>query len=1678
MQRKTFQKAISLVLSLVMLLSVFSGITVIAEDTVAYEATRITIHPGIDDTYLNFSWQSDELAAPATVRIKAENSDNWMTFTGESKAFVISEDGYEEGYHDTFVKNCGHTCSAVCGHEACTASQCYHGTYTKPYYNRVTVSGLEYGVNYTYQLGDGANWSKEYSTKIADSDPDEGFSYLVFGDSQTADQYYGDYMKKALELSVDKFSDIDFLMNLGDNIHENNDRNYNAYFTSQDILAQYPIAVVLGNHELNLCTNGDRVNFSDHPTLALQNPPAADNRADHWFRYGDALFITFNSGPQQTSMMADLEQLIIDAKAAHPDTRWTVLQTHQGFYANNGGGKVWRKDFTSIISKYDIDVVFNGHHHMYTRTESLVYDATLTCSHSKSSPVFSCAACSGSVEPLGENDVTVKETYVASDHVTTTEYDKTVERVDPEGITYIHLDSLTAEGHDQYDTNAGATLASTNAFSINTVAGQGAITKVTVKKDEFKVETFWINNNGTPRVSNSKPLSLLDDDYIEDTPYDTYTIKKTAPVKEVEVTFDGGADRSIFTRKINSGEAVVKPANPVLTGKSFKYWTADGETEFDFATTLTADTVLTAVYEDIPPTTTADLFIEAVNRGDKEIILAGDITLTEVVTFNNNVTIKSVEGQKHTITLDGAARLVVAKGKKVTFDGIGVTIAATANTISDAYNDGTYITVGSGGSRADLYVYNSTIKNLLTNMGASGTGIVGSSKNASSAVRFENTVITSAVTNTSTGGAILGQYITVYATDTSMTNAKSAAWFCTSSTTVILYGKSSYVGWKHNSAKLYDFRNASVKIARNKDNFIELTKIGTGAAVTNDNYKIYYAFEDTAFADGTAIEYTEPIANVDYETPVYATIKYTGKSYYGTVANKICGEYIEGVAVSTANEFVEALANYETVITLTSDITLADLGSMTINTDAKIKSTNGNNFTITLDGSSRLVVAAGKTATIDGVNITIAATATQLTSWGQGYITVGSDNSAAKLYIKNSTINCLSSDIGTTDHAVLRADQNASSKIYIENSKITASISGNNGVLLAGSYTTYFITDSDVLAKTSADWLCTAVDLIVKGDSNYRGYKGNDHKLYDLSKAYVNATRNKDNLVELSKTGSGTAVSNNNCKIYYAFEETAFADGTAIEYTAPIADIDYVTPIYMAIRYTGTSYYSVVTQKVCPEYVEGVAVATQDELLAAIANGDSLITLTADITLSGAGEISTVANTTIQSKTGEQFTITLDGDSRIRISQGKTTTFKNVDIVVASTADIVSDGWTNGGYITVGSDNSKATLYMYNCNVECKSSDIGNTANSIIRADKNASSYIYMADSTIKAAIAVSQGALFGGANATYRFKNTTLSVSPSNAWLCTSTKFILEGTSTYTSGAWKTNDYTLADFRNVNIAAARDADNNIVLTKEGTGAAVTSDTYKIYYSTDKAAFSAGTAIAYTEAITGIDSNTPIYVAVKYGSNAWYSEVVEAQVADYVPENPTVEGATILQSPDSEGNQDIRFSYSTGKADESNPIVEYGMLITLKKFEVGELTLENAAANQDKINVSKVENVSITESGSFVASIGSVPTNLYTYTYRTVVYVKYADGSVVYSEEIERSVAGVAKSIAGYVYKNRTNEALADLAETVEGLVAGVDGEGNVTLTAEGKANNGAAVLAFLEENNEKIANAIKIIGQ
>lgn len=126
--------------------------------------------------------------------------------------------------------------------------------------------------------------------------------------------------------------------------------------------------------------------------------------------------------------------------------------------------------------------------------------------------------------------------------------------------------------------------------------------------------------------------------------------------------------------------------------------------------------------------------------------------------------------------------------------------------------------------------------------------------------------------------------------------------------------------------------------------------------------------------------------------------------------------------------------------------------------------------------------------------------------------------------------------------------------------------------MLGGSAATFFIKDSSVKNRTSVEWLCTSTTIVAEGTSVLQGWPANGTTKYDFTNTYVKAARNKDNLIELSKTGTGSAVTNDIFKIYYSLNEADFAAGTATQYTAPITDIAGNTKLYISVRYKETTY--------------------------------------------------------------------------------------------------------------------------------------------------------------------------------------------------------------------------------------------------------------------------------------------------------------------------------------------------------------------------------------------------------------------------------------------------------------------------------------------------------------------------
>ena len=74
----------------------------------------------------------------------------------------------------------------------------------------------------------------------------------------------------------------------------------------------------------------------------------------------------------------------------------------------------------------------------------------------------------------------------------------------------------------------------------------------------------------------------------------TFTIAE----KTFTVTFDSAGGTPVSAQNVAENATAVRPADPVRSGFTFKYWTLDGVSEYNFASPITGDMILTAVWEE------------------------------------------------------------------------------------------------------------------------------------------------------------------------------------------------------------------------------------------------------------------------------------------------------------------------------------------------------------------------------------------------------------------------------------------------------------------------------------------------------------------------------------------------------------------------------------------------------------------------------------------------------------------------------------------------------------------------------------------------------------------------------------------------------------------------------------------------------------------------------------------------------------------------------------------------------------------------------------------------------------------------------------------------------------------------------------------------------------------------
>lgn len=507
-------------------------------ETIKTDYEKVSMVPGADATKMNYAWYSKK-ADEAKVRISTNvdmsktteadgsntYSENYKEFTGTSKEYKKIDDV----------------------------------TY---YANKVTITELKENTTYYYQCLVDGKWTSVKKFKTGDT---SNFSFLYVGDPQigaskgqtpteSSEAQSADIAarndafswNKTLTAAISEHSDVDFIVSAGDQINNTGDDNGQereyAGFLSADVLSNVPVAPTIGNHDSKFANYQNHFNVPNAYTEEQNATPAGN---DYYYTYGDVLFIVLNTNNYNC---ADHEALIKKAGQAAPNAKWKIVTFHHDIYGSgydhsDSDGIVLRTQLTTLLDKYDIDVVLQGHDHTYSRSYMLTSDGNTHTAYTKDNvkdeylnvkdgKTDDSAALSSKQEYLNQN-------------LCYKIVDKTQGTINnPEGVLYMEANSATGSKYynlisTQQDYIAERSQTWTPTYSV-----------VNVTSDSFTINTYDVNTGD--KIDNSFTITKKAEDKKDDTTKDNVAVK-SIKLNKTKVTLAKGKKVTL--------KATVAPSN-------------------------------------------------------------------------------------------------------------------------------------------------------------------------------------------------------------------------------------------------------------------------------------------------------------------------------------------------------------------------------------------------------------------------------------------------------------------------------------------------------------------------------------------------------------------------------------------------------------------------------------------------------------------------------------------------------------------------------------------------------------------------------------------------------------------------------------------------------------------------------------------------------------------------------------------------------------------------------------------------------------------------------------------------------------------------------------------------------------------------------------------------------------
>jgi len=240
------------------------------------------------------------------------------------------------------------------------------------YYHSVNFTSLRPDTLYAYRVGNGEAWSEWFQFRTAGEKPD-AFSFIYLGDAQH-DIY--SLWSRTIRAAVLEAPKARFMIHTGDMVdRRNSDKEWGEWFEAGGwILATIPSIPVAGNHEYKKRGLGGP-SLSKYWKSQFTLPELSREDLDETVYYNDfqgVRVVALNSNRAIKDQAKWMDKLL-----ANNTNRWTIIAFHHPIYSSAKGrnNKKLIKYWKPVFEKYKVDLVIQGHDHIYARGRGFCSEA-------------------------------------------------------------------------------------------------------------------------------------------------------------------------------------------------------------------------------------------------------------------------------------------------------------------------------------------------------------------------------------------------------------------------------------------------------------------------------------------------------------------------------------------------------------------------------------------------------------------------------------------------------------------------------------------------------------------------------------------------------------------------------------------------------------------------------------------------------------------------------------------------------------------------------------------------------------------------------------------------------------------------------------------------------------------------------------------------------------------------------------------------------------------------------------------------------------------------------------------------------------------------------------------------------------------------------------------------------